>query len=935
MNIVMLTNTYLPHVGGVARSVESISNALLESGHSVLIIAPEFPNMSTGEPGVIRVPAIQNFNGTDFSVILPLMPSLVPALKEFKPDIVHSHHPFLLGDTALHVAAQANVPLIFTHHTMYERYTHYVPGNSRTLKQFVIDLATGYANLCQGVIAPSESIAAVLKERGVISPLHVIPTGIDIKSFEKGDGPSFRAALGVPHGSFVIGHVGRLATEKNLIFLSRTVRAFMQRNPNSHFLCVGEGPLAQRIKRNFRATDLNRRIHMPGNLSGQELINAYHTMDIFAFSSFTETQGLVLCEAMACSVPVIALDAPGSREVVRDGRNGFLLERMDERAYVGRLEYYMSLGERERKVFRRHARGTAHHFSLQQSCSKLLNLYEKCLQDGTVLSPVAFGGWETSLRVAEARWDIFANRAAALKSAISAKIARLRQTIEQFSQAIAQRFSALSSDVKSSDETTLEPGLVLVQIDGLSRTHLERAMRNRKLPFLRQLLARRNYSLATFYSGLPSTTPAVQGELLYGKRGIVPAFGFYRRADKKRYKMIDPIIAQTIQNQLHSVGEGLVKGGSSYSNIFDGGAAESHFCSASFQLDRILVGPNVFILLRFLVLHWWSLLRAFILVLIEFVLAVIDCIAGALQGRTLSLELSFIPSRIGVSVLLREMITAGVINDIGRGLPIIHLNFLGYDEQAHRRGPGSQFAYWALRGIDNSINRIYQAAKKAKNRNWQVWIYSDHGQESSRHFYKEHGIEVTEGINSLIKELSLNSIQSVQIVAVGPLGHIYLPGATLSQRKELARLIASRLKIPIVFVREFDGTISSFTPQAQFKLPKQGFFVLDRRVPYYTELLEDLVSLCNHPDAGDIIISGWRKNDTPLSFAPENGAHGGPGSEETNAFLMLPFDIKFEQRNYLRPGDLRRLVLTWLDLGGQADTKVQDPFEERRHTLVG
>src|SRR3954469_5309933 len=195
MNICMMTNTYLPHVGGVARSVSTFAEEYRKAGHGVLVVAPTFdgkPPSKKQEALVERVPAIQNFNGSDFSVRLPLAAALSDRIDAFKADIIHAHHPFLLGDTALRIASNKNVPIIFTHHTRYEDYTHYVPLDSPALKEVAINLPTQFANLCDGVIAPSESLAKLIKKRGVTVPIKVVPTGIDVKAFASADGKQFR-----------------------------------------------------------------------------------------------------------------------------------------------------------------------------------------------------------------------------------------------------------------------------------------------------------------------------------------------------------------------------------------------------------------------------------------------------------------------------------------------------------------------------------------------------------------------------------------------------------------------------------------------------------------------------------------------------------------------------------------------------------------------
>ncbi|MFW6387587.1 MAG: glycosyltransferase, partial [Thermodesulfobacteriota bacterium] len=198
MNILIFTNTFTPHVGGVARSVEAFTAEYRKRGHRVLVVAPEFPDMPQHEIDVVRINAIQHFNTSDFSVALPIHPHLSKAIDDFDPDIVHSQHPFLLGITAVRTARHRGLPLVFTHHTLYEQYTHYVPGNSPSMKRFVIELATRYANLCHQVFAPSESIRDLLLERGVTTRVTVVPTGVKVENFTSVEGTAFRKQLKIP-----------------------------------------------------------------------------------------------------------------------------------------------------------------------------------------------------------------------------------------------------------------------------------------------------------------------------------------------------------------------------------------------------------------------------------------------------------------------------------------------------------------------------------------------------------------------------------------------------------------------------------------------------------------------------------------------------------------------------------------------------------------
>jgi len=216
MNILMMTNTYFPIVGGLEQSVYSFSEAFRSSGHEVLIVTPEFEGMPTEEPGVIRIPAFQKFNGTIFSVNFPVSRLLTRLMKEFSPDIVHSHCPFFMGDFALRLSRQHAIPLAFTYHTMFEQYVHFWPVQNEGVKRFMVKLASGYANLVDHVIVPSESVQDILLKRGVKTPMEVVPTGVDLAHFSKGNGKAFRKQNHIPLEALVIGHAGRLAPEKNL-----------------------------------------------------------------------------------------------------------------------------------------------------------------------------------------------------------------------------------------------------------------------------------------------------------------------------------------------------------------------------------------------------------------------------------------------------------------------------------------------------------------------------------------------------------------------------------------------------------------------------------------------------------------------------------------------------------------------------------------------
>jgi 1,2-diacylglycerol 3-alpha-glucosyltransferase len=425
MKICMMTNTYLPHVGGVARSVSTFADEYRKRGHQILVIAPEFdgkPLAKRDAAIVERVAAIQNFNGSDFSVRLPLAATMSTRLDEFQGDIIHAHHPFLLGDTALRVAAGKNVPIVFTHHTRYEDYTHYVPFDSPALKEVAINLSTEFANLCDGVIAPSESIAALIKKRGVTSPIRVVPTGIDVKTFAAGDGARFRKKLKIPAKAFVVGHVGRLAPEKNLGYLARAVALFVKQTPAARFLVIGGGPSEDAIKAEFAKQGVADRLILAGKHTGRALADAYNAMDVFAFASFSETQGMVLAEAMAAGRPVVALNASGVREVMRHGKNGFMLP---ARATVKTFAAHLARLQAEpklRRAFSKEARRTAGNFSREHCAELALTFYEdirKATRRERLITQQ--NPWGAFLDRVSLEWSLLAKKVAVVAQAVGGR----------------------------------------------------------------------------------------------------------------------------------------------------------------------------------------------------------------------------------------------------------------------------------------------------------------------------------------------------------------------------------------------------------------------------------------------------------------------------------------------------------------------------------
>lgn len=498
-----------------------------------------------------------------------------------------------------------------------------------------------------------------------------------------------------------------------------------------------------------------------------------------------------------------------------------------------------------------------------------------------------------------------------------------------------------------SEQPRTARGIVLVQVDGLSHRQALRAMKRGRLKFLQHLIEKEKYRMNLFYSGLPSSTPAVQAELFYGVEGAVPAFSFIERESGRVFRMFDPASVKAVERRLENLGEPLLEGGSAYCDIYTGGAREAHFSPSALGFDRVIKeGPKAFSFLLVL-LHLPTLVRILFTLGIESVLAVYDFFSGILKGEDFLKELKFVPSRVAISIFLREIAVNGARIDTARGLPVIHLNLLGYDEQSHRRGPSSTFAHWTLKGIDGAIKRIWRAARRSPSRDYEVWIYSDHGQEDTRSYARRNGVNLDEAVQMLYSKVRRDRFspspflargiesQRVQyfrsslfkrlfpfrsherpaglvprVTAMGPLGMVYFPEKTTRRFiASFARKLVQETRIPRVFYKRPPDRVGFYTRSGEGELPRDAGRLFGDNILFVDDLVEDFIRLCYHPDAGDLVLSG-PDGSQALTFPLENGSHAGFGPNETRAFALLPRDtlLPSRRKRYLRPRDLRRSV---------------------------
>jgi glycosyltransferase involved in cell wall biosynthesis len=324
MRVGLFTNNYLPFRGGVTTAVETLRQGLEAQGHPAWVFAPASSAPHDDPAFVFRYPSVPAPTYPGFALPLPFSRRWSRAARELDLDIFHAQHPFLLGVTARRLARSQGRPLVFTYHTRYEKYAHYVPLPEPLVASLAVRLASRFAASADLVIAPSARIAESLADLGVRAPIAVIPTGVPLDLFRPGDRGEARRTLGLDEDAPLCLYVGRLDREKSVERVIDAFGSIALAVSGARLLLVGQGSHEAALKRLAAASPASEAIRFAGSVAREELPPYYQAADLFLFSSETETQGLVLAEAHACGLPAVAVRASGVDEVVRDGETGLL-----------------------------------------------------------------------------------------------------------------------------------------------------------------------------------------------------------------------------------------------------------------------------------------------------------------------------------------------------------------------------------------------------------------------------------------------------------------------------------------------------------------------------------------------------------------------------------------------------------------------------------
>jgi 1,2-diacylglycerol 3-alpha-glucosyltransferase len=383
MHIAFFSNYYLPVVNGVVRSVDTFRQELSRLGHNVFIFAQQDNDYEDDNPFIYRYPALSLPLSTSVPAAIPVSAFIDRLLPSLKLDVIHSHHPILLGQTAAKKASELELPLVFTFHTQYQEYIHYFPLPQEIVQDFLKDLVQNwlvdYMRQCQHVVIPSESMRNVLEQDyGLRARYTVVPTGIQVDRYATADGEGLRKRMKWQEEQVVIS-IGRLAAEKNWETFLRAAAEVYRDHPTLRVVLIGDGPQREALEDLVNELGMTDRVTFTGEVPFDDIPAYLKAADLFAFASTTETQGLVTMEALAAGLPVAAVDASGTRDVLEDGKQGFLVED-DPQALAAAIKEVLE-SQKSRDQFHRAALERAKSFDIQHLAEKLLDVYQQAIED--------------------------------------------------------------------------------------------------------------------------------------------------------------------------------------------------------------------------------------------------------------------------------------------------------------------------------------------------------------------------------------------------------------------------------------------------------------------------------------------------------------------------------------------------------------------------
>jgi glycosyltransferase involved in cell wall biosynthesis len=376
MRIGFFTDTYTPQINGVVTSIQLFKQELEAQGHEVYVFAPK-PDQPDDTDATIRFHSVPFAFQREMRLASPFSIEALKVLDDIDIDIAHSHDPFSIGLFGLSFANRHKIPYVHTYHTLYPEYVHYV-WETRLTKRLAQWLSAEFCDACTSIVAPSSKVERYLRTWGTTVPIDVIATGIDTHAYATTDPArieAWRHELHIQPGEKTILYLGRLGREKNISILIRAL--WHARTTEARLLIAGDGPYRADLEALVEELDLKEQVDFLGYVQRDDAVAVYHLADVFAFASTTETQGLVVGEAMASGLPVIGVHDDAITDFVIEGRTGLITENRAE-ALAEAIDTLLS-DDTLRAEFSAAAKARAEHFSIQHQTERLEAHYERAL----------------------------------------------------------------------------------------------------------------------------------------------------------------------------------------------------------------------------------------------------------------------------------------------------------------------------------------------------------------------------------------------------------------------------------------------------------------------------------------------------------------------------------------------------------------------------
>lgn len=382
MRIAIFTNNYLPNPYGVPTSIETFRREFEKRGHTVFIFAPQFPGYVDKNPNVFRYPSVDTNIKFHFPLGIPVSKRVDRIIRKLDFDIIHSQHPNLLGAAAKKWARKKKIPLVFTWHTLYDRYANFVPFiPKKIVTRYIIRRAVNFANKADTVVVPTDSIIPVLKEWRVENK-NIVPviTGVVEEDFQNPDNSEIRKKYNISQDEIVLILASRLTEEKNIIFLFNSLKEILKNRGKVKLLIVGGGYLKEEIEEKAKREGIDKKIFFSGELPHDKIKDYFAAADIFVYGSKSETQGMFPTEAMYMGLPVVAVSATGINSLVLNNGNGFLVEE-NEKEFASAVTKLIEDEDLRQKFGETSEKIAWSQFTASVSAEKMLKVYEEAIRN--------------------------------------------------------------------------------------------------------------------------------------------------------------------------------------------------------------------------------------------------------------------------------------------------------------------------------------------------------------------------------------------------------------------------------------------------------------------------------------------------------------------------------------------------------------------------